>query len=42
MCAVMIHECLVGYACRIGWKITDSPGSDWDEFVVGMNVSTKL
>ena len=42
MCAVMIHECLVGYACKTGWKITDSPGFIWDEFVVGMNVSTKL
>ena len=26
-CAVMIQECLVGYACKTGWKITDSPGS---------------
>ena len=26
-CAVMIQECLVGYACKIGWKITDSLGS---------------
>ena len=27
MCAVMIQECLVGYACKTGWKITNSPGS---------------
>ena len=26
-CAVMIQECLVGYACKTGWKITDSPSS---------------
>ena len=26
-CAVMIQECLVGYACKTGWKITNSPGS---------------
>ena len=24
MCAEMIHECLVGYAARIGWNSTDS------------------
>ena len=24
MCAEMIHECLVGYATRIGWNSTDS------------------
>ena len=42
ICTVMIHECLVGYACKTGWKITDSPGSVWDEFIVGINVSTKL
>ena len=42
MCAVMIQECLVGYACKTGWKIMDSPGSGWDEVEVGVNVSTKL
>ena len=41
-CAVTIQECLVGYACKTGWKITDSPGSVWNEFIAGVNVSTKL
>ena len=37
ICAVMIHECLVGYACSMGWKMTDSPSSVWDEFVDGVS-----
>ena len=41
-CAVMIQECLVGYACKTGWKITNLLGSVWDEFMVGVNVSTRL
>ena len=41
-CAVMIQECLVGCACKIVWKITNSPGSVWDEFVVGVNVCARL
>ena len=42
MCAVMIQECLVGYACKTGWKITDSPGSICDVVITGVNMSTKL
>ena len=41
-CAVMIQECLAGYACKTGWKITDSLGSVCDEFVLGVSVSTRL
>ena len=39
MCAVIIKECLVGYACRTGWKMTDSPRSIRDGFMVGVRVS---
>ena len=42
MWAVTIQEGLVGYACKTGWKINDSPGSVWDEVEAGLNVSTKL
>ena len=42
ICAVIIQECLVGYACRTGWRMTDSPRSVWDEFVVGVSVSIML
>ena len=42
MWAVMIQECLVGYACKTGWKIMDSPSSVWDEVEEGLNVSIKL
>ena len=34
-CAIMIQEWCVGYACRTGWKIIDSPNSFPNEFVVG-------
>ena len=33
-CVVMIQECLVRYAFRTGWKMTDSPNSLPDEVVV--------
>ena len=42
MCAVMIQECLVVYACKTGWKITNSLGSIWDESKEGVNVSNRL
>ena len=38
-CAVMIQEWCVGYACRTGWKMTDSPSSFPDEFVVGVSMN---
>ena len=41
-CAVMIQECCVGYACRTGWKMTDSPNSVLDEFVVGVSINIML
>ena len=40
--AVIIQECLVGYACRTGWNMTNSPSSVWDKFVVGMSLSILL
>ena len=42
ICAVIIQECLVGYACGTGWKMTDSPKSVWDEFMVSVSVSIML
>ena len=44
ICAVMIQECLVGYACNTGWKITDSPGSVCEVVITitGVNMSTRL
>ena len=42
ICAVTIQECLVGYACNTGWKITDSPGSICEVVVTGVNMSTRL
>ena len=42
ICAVTIQECLVGYACNTGWKITDSPGSICGVVVTGVNMSTRL
>ena len=42
ICAVMIQECLVGYACNTGWNITDSPGSVCEVVVTGVNMSTRL
>ena len=38
----MIEECLVGYACKTGWKMTNSPSSVLDEFMVGVSVSIML
>ena len=35
-CDVMIQEWFVRYACRTGWKMTDSPNSFPDVFVVGL------
>ena len=40
--AIMIQECHMGYACRTGWKMTDSPSSFLDEFVVGVNINIML
>ena len=40
--AVIIQDCWVGYACRTGWKITDSPSSILDGFVVGVNIRIVL
>ena len=42
VCTVMIQECWMGYACRTGWTITDSPSSILDEFVVGVSISIVL
>ena len=42
ICAVMIQECLVGYACNTGWKTTDSPGSICEVVITGVNMSTRL
>ena len=41
-CAVIIQECHVGYACRTCWKMTDSPSSILDEFVVGVSIHIML
>ena len=41
-CAVIIEGCWVGNACRIGWKITVSPSSILDEFLVGVSISIVL
>ena len=35
----MIQECCVGYTCRTGWKMTISPSSIRDEFVVGVSIN---
>ena len=32
----------MGYACRTGWKMTDSPSSILDEFVVGVSINIML
>ena len=42
ICAVMIQEWCVAYACRTGWKMTDSPHSFLDEFVVGVSKNSML
>ena len=37
--AIMIQEWHVGHASRTGWKMTDSPNSFPDEFVVRVNMN---
>ena len=32
----------MGYACRTGWKMTDSLNSGLDEFVVGVSINIVL
>ena len=41
-CIVMIQEWCVGYACRTGWKITDSPNSFPNKFVMGVSKNRVL
>ena len=41
-CTVMIQEWHVGYACRLGWKMIDSPNSFPSEFVVGVSINRVL
>ena len=40
--AVMIQQWHIGYACRTGWKMTDSPNSFPDEFVTAVSINSVL
>ena len=42
MCAEMIHECMVGYATRIGWNSTDSIFSPYAKMCRRRNLKQKL
>ena len=41
-CAVMIQEWHVWYACKTGWKMTDSPNSFPNKFVGGVRMNRVL